>query len=149
MSTGKLQHEELTIPSSQKHLKKAVAFIEALAKKMGFDEDATSDIAISLSEALNNAILHGNKKDKKKQVHILVDMETGQMRIRVRDEGKCFFGTDVCCPLDPENLMKCNGRGIFILHSLMDEVNFRPAPRGGTEVEFIKRLADAGSSRGK
>lgn len=146
MSEEKIQRQQLSIPSSQRHLRKAVAFVEDCAQKMGFDEDATVDIAISVSEAVNNAILHGNKKDAKKKVYILVEPGKKQMTIRVRDEGAGFCLNDVCNPLDPENLMRCNGRGVFILHTLMDEVHYRTAPGGGTEVELIKRLKKTGAS---
>lgn len=149
MSKGGAQRHQLTIPSSQQRLKKVVAFIEGLAQKMGFDEDATADIAISVTEAVNNAILHGNRKDEKKQVKILVELGAKEITVRVRDEGVSFCPDGVCNPLDPENLMKCNGRGVFILRTLMDEVTYRPAPGGGTEVEMIKRLGKAGPKRGK
>ena len=58
--------------------------------------------------------------------------------------GICFSPANVCNPLDPDNLMKCNGRGILIQRALMDEVIFRAGPGGGTEVELIKRRGKAG-----
>jgi serine/threonine-protein kinase RsbW len=143
MPKGSTKIPKLIIPSSQKHLKKAVEFIEAMAQKIGFDEDATADIAISVSEAVNNAILHGNKKDEKKKVTILADPGEKQITIRIRDEGAAFCLDDVCNPLAPENLMKCNGRGILILRTLMDEVTFNSAPGGGMEVKMTKRLRKA------
>jgi serine/threonine-protein kinase RsbW len=149
MPRGKTHRQNLIIPSSPKYLKQAVAFIEGLAQKMGFENDATVDIAISVSEAVNNAIVHGNKKDERKKVKILVDMSPRQMTVRVRDEGESFCVEDVCNPLDPENLMKCNGRGILILRSLMDKVTFDLAPGGGTEVKMIKRLKRSTAKRGK
>jgi serine/threonine-protein kinase RsbW len=143
MSEEKTQRHQLTISSSQRHLREVVAFVEDLAQKAGFDDDAIVDIAISVSEAVNNAILHGNKKDEKKKVSILVVPGEKQVTIRVRDEGLGFCPETVCNPLAPENLMKCNGRGILILRALMDEVNYRAAPGGGTELELIKRLKSA------
>jgi len=140
MSEEKNQRHQLTISSSQRYLKKVVDFVENLVQKFGFDEDAVVDIAISVSEAVNNAILHGNKEDEKKKVHILVETGERQVTIRIRDEGVCFSPNGVCSPLEPENLMKCNGRGIFILRALMDEVSYHAAPGGGTEVKLIKRL---------
>ena len=149
MPRGKTHRQNLVIPSSPKYLKQAVAFIEGLAQKMGFENDATVDIAISVSEAVNNAIVHGNKKDERKKVKIIVDTSPRQITVRVRDEGKSFCMEDVCNPLDPENLMKCNGRGILILRSLMDKVTFDLAPGGGTEVKMIKRLKDKDVKRRK
>jgi serine/threonine-protein kinase RsbW len=136
----KRRQHQLIIPSSQKHLKKAVDFVEGLAQQAGFGEDAIVDIAISASEAVNNAILHGNKQDIQKKVRILVDLKNDRIALRVRDEGTCFTPANVCNPLEPENLMKCSGRGILIQQALMDEVTFRAAPGGGTEVELVKKF---------
>jgi serine/threonine-protein kinase RsbW len=143
MVQKKNESHQMNIPSSQRHLKKVVAFVEGLAQKAGFREDAIVDIAISASEAVNNAILHGNKKNRKKKVTVLVETKGGRFIIRVIDQGTAFTPAGICNPLDPENLMKCSGRGILIQRSLMDEVNFRPAPGGGTEVELIKSLPAA------
>jgi serine/threonine-protein kinase RsbW len=149
MSKRNTQGQQLIIPSSQSHLRKVVAFIEGLARKMAFDEDATADIAISVSEAVNNAILHGNKADEKKNVTILAKQGARQLTIWVRDEGASFCLEEVCNPLDPKNLTRCNGRGIFILRALMDEVTFHCAPGGGTEVKMVKRLKKTRARRGK
>ena len=149
MSRAKAQRRQLIIPSSQRYLKKVVAFIEGLARKMAFDEDATADIAISVSEAVNNAILHGNKSDEKKKVTILAEQDAKLLTIWIRDEGARFCLEDVCNPLDPKNLTRCNGRGIFILRALMDEVTFSCAPSGGTEVKMIKRLKGTAAKRKK
>ena len=149
MTAAEASQHQITIPSVQKQLKKAVAFIEGLAQQAGFDEDAIVDIAISVSEAVNNAIIHGNRKDKNKKVQILVDLKKDLIKVRVRDQaGSCFSPANICNPLEPDNLMKCNGRGILIQRALMDEVNFRTAPSGGTEVELIKKLGKS-DSKGK
>jgi anti-sigma regulatory factor (Ser/Thr protein kinase) len=72
-------------------------------------------------------------------VTILAHPGEKKITIRVRDEGSAFCLEDVCNPLSPENLMKCNGRGILILRTLMDEVTFNSAP-GGMELKMTKRL---------
>ena len=149
MTASEASQHQITIPSIQKQLKKTVTFIEGLASKAGFDEDAIVDIAIAVSEAVNNAILHGNKNDKDKKVQILVNLKKDFIKVRVQDEGACFSPDNVCNPLDPNNLLKCNGRGILIQRALMDEVNFRAAPGGGTEVELIKRGGKAGGKEKK
>jgi len=134
------QQHQMDIPSEQHQLKKVVDFVEGLAQQVGFSEDAIVDIAISVSEAVNNAILHGNKKDPRKQVHVLVATTPNRFILRIRDEGCCFTPANVCDPRDPDNLMKCSGRGILIQKALMDEVRFLAAPGGGTEVELVKKL---------
>jgi len=140
MNEKPVQQHQMDIPSKQSQLKKVVDFVEGLAQQVGFSEDAIVDIAISVSEAVNNAILHGNKKDPQKKVHVLAATTPSSFVLRIRDEGCCFTPANVCDPRDPDNLMKCSGRGILIQQALMDEVNFRAAPGGGTEVELVKKL---------
>jgi len=134
------KHHQMDISSKQDQLRKVVDFVEGLAQQVGFSEDAIVDIAISISEAVNNAILHGNRKNPRKKVRVLVDTMENSIVLKIRDEGRGFTPVDVCDPRDPDNLMKCSGRGILIQKSLMDEVNFRAAPGGGTEVELVKKL---------
>jgi serine/threonine-protein kinase RsbW len=142
MRNKQVTHHQIDIPSRQDQLKKVVGFVEGLAQQAGFEEDAIVDIAISISEAVNNAIIHGNKKNPRKKVRVLAETRKNGIVLKVRDEGRCFIPTNICDPRDPDNLMKCSGRGILIQKALMDEVNFRAAPDGGTEVELIKRLPE-------
>jgi serine/threonine-protein kinase RsbW len=144
MDDQKTRRHQMDIPSKQSQLKKVVDFVEGLAQRAGFSEDAIVDIAISVSEAVNNAILHGNKKNPKKNVRVLAETSCDRFVLRVRDEGSSFTPANVCDPRDPDNLMKCSGRGILIQKTLMDEVNFRTAPGGGTEVELVKKLSGGG-----
>jgi len=147
MDDQKTRHQQMDIPSKQSHLRKVVDFVEGLAQLAGFGEDAIVDIAISVSEAVNNAILHGNRKNPKKKVHVLAETAPDRFILRIRDEGCYFTPVNVCDPRDPDNLMKCSGRGILIQKALMDEVNFRAAPGGGTEVELVKKLSGRGRRR--
>ncbi len=140
-------HHQMDIPSKQDQLKKVIDFVEGLAQQVGFSEDAIVDIAISISEAVNNAILHGNRKNPRKKVRVLVDTIENGIVLKIRDEGRGFTPVDLCDPRDPDNLMKCSGRGILIQKSLMDEVNFRAAPGGGTEVELVKKLPPPAAGR--
>jgi serine/threonine-protein kinase RsbW len=149
MNERPVRQHELDIPSKQNQLKKVVDFVEGLAQRAGFSEDAIVDIAISVSEAVNNAILHGNKKNPGKKVSVLAETTPNSLVLRVRDEGRSFTPTNISDPRTPDNLMKCNGRGILIQRALMDEVNFRTAPGGGTEVELVKKLPRRGTQNGK
>jgi serine/threonine-protein kinase RsbW len=149
MKDKKSGQHQMDIPSKQSQLKKVVDFVEGLAQQVGFGEDAIVDIAISVSEAVNNAILHGNRKNPRKKVHVLARTMNDGLVLKVRDEGRGFTPVEVCDPRDPDNLMKCSGRGILIQKSLMDEVNFRTAPGGGTEVELVKKLPGRGTQSRK
>ncbi len=97
---------------------------------------------MAVREATVNAVLHGNKYDPQKCVHISFERRPGVMEIRVRDEGPGFDTTQIPDPLAPENLMKTSGRGIFLIRAYMDEVRFRMA-EPGTEMILIKHVRGA------
>ena len=112
---------------------------ERIAKKIGFSVDEIENIAIAVTEAIGNAINHGNKADRSKKVFIQFRPLEDGLEIRVKDEGLGFDLSEIANPLAPENLYKESGRGIFIVRSLMDSVDF--AFYGdGTEVILTKKL---------
>jgi serine/threonine-protein kinase RsbW len=91
-------------------------------------------------ESVTNAILHGNKLDQDKRVGLRFSISGNRLVIRVRDEGEGFDESKLPNPLDPENLLKPSGRGIFYVRSFMDEVKCVHLPGGGWEVRMEKRL---------
>jgi len=104
----------------------------------GLAEEERDSLAISVTEIANNAIIHGNRRDPKKKVFVNVRAKAGEVRVVIRDQGGGFEPDKLSNPLDPENLLRESGRGVFIVRSLMDEVNF-DFSRGGTEITIIKR----------
>lgn len=82
-------------------------------------------VFLGLSEAVNNAILHGNKLNPEKKVIIKTILLGNQMHIDVEDDGDGFCDTILFDPTLPENIKCENGRGIFIIHHLADEVSFK------------------------
>jgi len=108
---------------------------------MQFDDDTAHWIGMSVRESVTNAIQHGNKLDKDKSVDICFDITSEQLAIQVKDQGSGFQVDDLPNPLDPENLLKPSGRGIFYIRSFMDEVEFRTLSHGGMEVHMVKKVA--------
>lgn len=133
------KNSELTliIPSLLERMEKVERYIEKIAKKMNFSEGERDNLAIAVTEAVSNAITHGNKKDKKKKVIIRCRLSPDKLTVYVKDEGKGFDLNKITNPLDPKNILKETGRGIFILRSLMDEVDFKFS-EDGTEVKMVK-----------
>jgi serine/threonine-protein kinase RsbW len=117
---------------------KAEKLSEKITRKLGFDENDRMDIAIAVTEAVNNAIFHGNHQQPDKQVILRFEFDGASLRIIVRDQGSGFDREAVDDPLSPENLTKPDGRGLLILESLMDSVTVKPSPHG-TEVTMVKR----------
>ena len=118
-----------------------------VATAAGFSEDDVMSIAMAVREAAVNAVLHGNAYDPGKKVTLAFDQGEDGLTIVVRDQGKGVDVDSIPDPLAPENLMKQSGRGIFLMRSLMDEVQIQ-ASETGTEVKLIKHFhGDAGDSQ--
>ena len=93
-------------------------------------------IRLALEEALINAIKHGNKLDTTKKVHVEATVTPEQIEIMIEDEGPGFCRADVPDPTAEENLLKCSGRGILLMETYMDRVEYSNA---GRRVRMIKR----------
>lgn len=113
---------------------------DALAE-LGVEEDARHWIDVAVREAVANAMKHGNEQNPDKQVHIDLLVEGEELVIRIEDEGAGFDPSTVQDPLDPANLVRPNGRGIFFMKSFMDDIQYGLRPEGGTVVTLRKRLA--------
>ncbi|MFQ5865603.1 MAG: ATP-binding protein [bacterium] len=137
MGARKENDFEVTIPSRLEEIETVEKLAERAADEMKFNDEEKDSLAIAVTEAVNNAIIHGNKKDIKKKVHIKFVLQANKLIITVKDEGKGFDPNSVSDPLAPENLLKESGRGIFILSTLMDDVKFN-FEKDGTEIQLIK-----------
>jgi serine/threonine-protein kinase RsbW len=122
----------LVIASRLQELEKVERFSEQVARQSGLTTDESDNLAIAVTEAVGNAITHGNKRDPAKTVEIVFDGLDNGIRVRVSDQGCGFDPSCIANPLDPENLMKESGRGIFILKTLMSDVRFDITPRGSS-----------------
>jgi serine/threonine-protein kinase RsbW len=114
-----------------------------LARRVGLDEDAMHWVSVAIRESVINAIKHGNRNDASKRVFVEFGTSMGdvpELSIRVRDQGDGFDPEQVANPLDPENLLKSSGRGIFLIRNFMDDVQLRRAPEGGMEISMLKRV---------
>jgi len=93
-------------------------------------------VELALREALNNAVVHGNRLDPGKLVQVYCRCELGkELSLIVRDQGIGFDPNGIADPLALENLQAEHGRGILLMRSQMDAVSFE---RGGTEVHMRK-----------
>jgi serine/threonine-protein kinase RsbW len=131
---------EMSIGSALEYLDLVQTLTDCVTRFMGFDEDTAHWIGMSVRESVTNAIQHGNKLDQSKKVDIRFDVASDRLEISVKDQGTGFQVNDLPNPLDPENLLKPSGRGIFYIRSFMDEVEFRPLSQGGMEVHMVKKV---------
>ena len=132
-----IQSEEIrqTLSSRLNELSRIEAISVEIARKMGFSKDQQENLSIAVTEAVGNAIVHGNKKNIHKKVNIIFKLTKNQVSVSVKDEGEGFNPEKLDNPLKDQNIMKESGRGIFILKALTDDVTFSFSP-SGTTVQF-------------
>jgi serine/threonine-protein kinase RsbW len=99
-------------------------FIDEFSEQYQINTELYGKILIATVEAVNNAIVHGNKEDIDKDVYLEMQKEEGQILVYVKDEGKGFDYENIPDPTKPENLENINGRGIYLMNHLADEVTF-------------------------
>jgi serine/threonine-protein kinase RsbW len=129
---------ELTFGSEISYLDLVQGVSDGASALAGFDSDSQYWIGLAVREAVTNAILHGNQEDAKKKVVLVFRICEDRLEIVVRDQGKGLKALDIPDPLDPENLLRPGGRGIFFVRSFMDSVDFRVPPGGGHEMVMEK-----------
>ena len=134
------ENNRIIIPSSLNFLREVDEFIEQKLREQGINQDLVTDIAISVTEVVTNAVNHGNRNDRRKKVTVSLKVDQKQVTIRIEDQGTGFDPEHLANPLADENLLKDAGRGIFIVKSLMDEVKFEVNSDSGTAVVLIKKL---------
>ncbi len=129
----------ISIKSNLTELVKMEKLSRKIAKQTHLSEDQRDNLSIAVTEAVGNAIVHGNKKDPNKKVEIIFEIQNDQIQISVIDEGSGFNLEQLADPLDPDNVMKESGRGIFILKTLMDDVDFIFSAKGTTISFTLKK----------
>lgn len=115
---------QIQIPSLPENIRIVESFIDNIKEKYRLDDDIYGNIMIAVTESVNNAILHGNKSDNKKNVLLKLALEKTLIRFTIQDEGSGFDYQNLADPTLPENLNKTGGRGIFLMKNLCDEVRF-------------------------
>jgi len=110
------------------------------AQKAGFEEDDQQQIGMAVRECMVNAVVHGNRYNNKKKVHLELEPSETGLTIVIGDEGEGFDLDSLPDPLSPENLMRQSGRGLLLVRAFMDEFHVQPREGGGTEVRLTKKF---------
>lgn len=129
------QHQILSLASDPKNVSRVEPFVELVFKEYQLSPDIYGNILISLTEAVTNAITHGNKSDISKLVKVQTKRFQKQMAFLVSDEGHGFDYETLPDPTAPENLLKIGGRGVFLMQQLSDDVVFHDDGRT-IEIKF-------------
>jgi serine/threonine-protein kinase RsbW len=123
--------------------------VEGVCEILELGEDETIAIVTSAIEACTNAIQHGHQYDASKDFTFSVELDGDRIRLTVTDAGKGFDVEKVLAkdPTDPEAILKSRGRGIFIMRSMMDEVDFVVSKPKGTKVHLVKFIESRAADR--
>ena len=120
-------------------------FVRFFVEQCGTAKEAEEGIEIAISEALANAMIHGNHENQEKQVHIVCRCSMdGEVLISVRDEGEGFDSRAVPDPTEAQRLLLTHGRGLHLMKALMDEVSFE---ENGTVVRMRKQMRTRNGSQ--
>jgi serine/threonine-protein kinase RsbW len=114
----------IEIASSLNNITEVESLIDKVCEDLSLNEDYYGNILIAVTEAVNNAITHGNNSDESKKVSVNVDKEGTNLVFAITDVGGGFDFENLPDPTAPENLEKPDGRGIFLMKNLSDEVSF-------------------------
>ncbi|MBV9759951.1 MAG: ATP-binding protein [Acidobacteriaceae bacterium] len=135
-----MERQQLTLDSTLESVDEAEAIVIREAEKTGFEEDDQQQIGMAVRECMVNAVVHGNRYNRKKKVHLELEPSNEGLTVVIGDEGDGFDVNALPDPLLPENLMRQSGRGLLLVRAFMDEFHVQPRTGGGTEVRLTKTL---------
>ncbi|MDQ6785464.1 MAG: ATP-binding protein [Acidobacteriota bacterium] len=127
---------EFEFPSALSLMHSILEYLTRRVEKIGVVNGENSHLFIALDEAFVNAVKHGNKFDSQKNVRIAAEISNKEARFTFEDEGDGFDVASIPDPRDPENLFKTSGRGVLLIHNIMDEVHYNER---GNKLEMIKK----------
>lgn len=116
--------KELIIKSKSDNLREVEKFVDEVSSELSLNDEIYGNLLIATLEAANNAIVHGNKGQEDKNVDILLTKEKSKIILRVQDYGPGFDYKNIPDPTSPENIEKINGRGVFLMQKLSDQIEF-------------------------
>jgi serine/threonine-protein kinase RsbW len=131
-------YKKLRIESNIGNLRIVENAIDEVMNELGISQENYGKILVSTLEAVNNAISHGNKHEKEKIVDVEISYNNRKLKIKISDQGNGFVPGEVPDPTVPQNLEALNGRGIFLMSKLADEIKY--SKRGNAVTMFFKNI---------
>ena len=116
--------ESLKLASDVQSIASVEKLIDKVCSNIGVNEESYGNVLIAVTEAVNNAIQHGNKQNGNLKIDVFVLDSTQNICFSVKDEGPGFDFNNLPDPTSPDNILKENGRGIFLMKNLADKVEF-------------------------
>ena len=115
---------DLEITSEVQNLRLIEKLIDELQFELDLSDESYGNVLVATMEATNNAIVHGNKSDPNKIVVVKIIKDHDELVVNIKDQGPGFDPKKIPDPTAPENIEKINGRGIFLMERLSDEIHF-------------------------
>jgi serine/threonine-protein kinase RsbW len=138
---GEQVEVDVFLESTLESVDRAEELVVEAAKKAGIEEDDALSLGMAIRECMVNAVVHGNRYNLNKKVHLTISRTPAQLVVRIADEGEGFELEELPDPLAEENLLRHSGRGIFIIRAFTDEFQVRRMSPSGTEVTLVKNVA--------
>lgn len=136
--SGATRSVDLDFDSTLESVDAAESLVLQIAQDSGFEEEELHKIGMAVREAMVNAVVHGNRYNLKKKVHLNVSATGSRLSISIVDQGEGFEPKELPDPLAEENLLRQSGRGLLLIKAFVDEFEMRKAePPMGTEVKLI------------
>ncbi|HOQ05679.1 MAG TPA: ATP-binding protein [Anaerohalosphaeraceae bacterium] len=136
---------QLELPGTMEAAERLCGELLQEAVRKGFGEEDLFAIHLALEEAFVNAIQHGNQGDPSKKIHVQYSITPSRFEISIADEGPGFQPDALPDPREPENLYKCSGRGVLLIRSFMDQVQYNSK---GNQVRMVKFKSKPGPGKG-
>ena len=127
----------IVFKSNPENIRLVKHWLDDIAIEHSIHESVYPNILITLTEAVNNAIIHGNKCDTSKEIKLWCDIKSKKITFIVRDEGEGFDWNTIPDPRECERIQMENGRGVLIMQSLAHRVKFR---KQGANVEITFKI---------
>ena len=120
-----MEQQTLSFSAVSENIVLVEKLIDEICTEFNIKEDHYGNILVALTEAVNNAIHHGNKANPQKMVYVSFESDENELSFTIKDQGEGFDFNNLPDPTDPENIEKPNGRGVFLMRHLADNIEFK------------------------
>ena len=131
------KESRMTIGSDPLNIHRVENFLLKINRSVKVDDERFGILLVVVTEAVNNAIIHGNNRNSLKHVLIVCSWNRKQLKVKVKDEGAGFDPSMLPSPIHEDNLMRESGRGVFLMRELMEKVTYN---KKGNEVTMMMKL---------
>lgn len=131
--------QSVIFPSLKTNVQLVEKYIDEICQFYNIGEENYGNILVAVSEAVNNAICHGNRLDPSKSVKFFYETKDFNLCFIIEDEGDGFNSDTLPDPTDPNNISSPNGRGVFLMKKLSDDIKFL---NDGRRVELYFRISN-------